>query len=332
MNPRIGFSLCFIFCQCLPGASLAAENRYSDAHLHLFDFVQSTQGINAAITAMDRAGVDNAILMGIPLVKKWDDFEKRRPDYYLDNASPVYWYSVADVLLARALIDADIDERDRARFFPFLSAFNATDRNAIDHVKRMWDLYPGLWKGIGEVMTRHDDLTAFMYGEPGRANHAALNPIYAFAAQKDIPVLIHSNITSPRIEQPIYLHEIVEAVKRHPKTRFIWAHAGISRRINIDDLTDVLAETLAAHDNLWVDISWVVFNQEIAPEGVVSRNWVSLIEQFPDRFMLGSDTVAWFDNYTQTIHRYEILLSELSPKTAQAVRQDNLHRLLGIKE
>lgn len=62
-------------------------------------------------------------------------------------------------------------------------------------------------------MLRHDDLTAFTYGEPPRADHPALMKVYELAAKYELPVLIHHNISSANIGEPIYLAEMERALE-----------------------------------------------------------------------------------------------------------------------
>ena len=50
--------------------------------------------------------------------------------------------------------------------------------------------------------------------EQARANHIALGPVYIFAAEHDLPVWVHSDISSVWIQEPIYLYEMEEAVER----------------------------------------------------------------------------------------------------------------------
>ncbi|MFC1708405.1 amidohydrolase family protein [Planctomycetota bacterium] len=228
--------------------------------------------------------------------------------------------------MAKAFLS--LPKKDRKRFHPFICGFNGTDRNAADHVRRMLQWYPGLWEGIGEVMGRHDDLTALTYGETARANHKGFDAVYELAAKHDLPVTIHNNIGSVRLREPIYLHEIDNAVGRHPKTRFIWAHSGIGRRINIPGLTDIVRQLRKKHDNLWVDLSWVVYEDYVCPGGTPSPEWVALIEEFPDRFMLGTDKVAKFGNLHEEIQKYYSLLDALKPETAKLFARENFLRVL----
>ena len=43
-------------------------------------------------------------------------------------------------------------------------------------------MYPGFWCGIGELMSRHDDLTALTYGEGIHMDSPAFRMIYDLSA------------------------------------------------------------------------------------------------------------------------------------------------------
>jgi hypothetical protein len=310
--------------------SPAPAPRYTmvDGHLHYLNFVQETLGMDALFNALDHAGVTEAVILGMPLVKTWDEGDARRPTYYLDNDSRTYWYSATDFLVAQAVLG--LPKNRRARLHPFICGFNSADRNAVDHVERMLALYPGFWQGIGEVFLRHDDLTALTYGEAPRANSTAFGRVLELAAKHHLPVLVHSNIGPSWRQQPDYLDEMESAIRQHPDTRMIWAHAGISRRIVIADHTDILRRLLRQYPNLSVDLSWVIFEQEIAPGGTLDRRWVSLIEEYPGRFMIGSDTGDFSDQYTSILQRTYVLLDALKPETARKLAHDNFLALLPV--
>jgi hypothetical protein len=311
-----------------PAVVVPERSKYvlADAHLHLADFLQKSDGIKAVLAAMDRTGVKETMITGMPLVKKWEPQAPRKPLYYLEDDARTYWYSATDVFVAREV--QSLPNEQRKRFHPFITGFNGTDMNALDHVKRMMEWFPGFWQGIGEVMARHDDLTALTYGDTCRANAQPLGLVYEFAADHDMPVTIHSDAGSVWRREPIYLPEIETAVKEHPRTRFIWAHAGISRRIVIPTLIPELRRMLKTYKNLWIDISWVVFDDVIAPHGQVDPAWVALIENFPTRFMIGSDKVGKFDDYASEIVKYDILLDRLKPATAAKLAHDNFVSVL----
>lgn len=304
----------------------AVRYRMADCHLHLVDFLQRTDGIQAALAAMDKCGVEEAIVSGMPLVKEWPSEEQIRPDYYLSDDARCYWYSATDVLVARQV--QSLSPEQQKRFHPTICGFNGADRNAVEHVKRMIDWFPDFWQGIGEVMARHDDLTALTYGEPARADHVALGAIFTFAGEHDLPVFLHSNIGSVWRHDPIYLPEVEAAVSTHPKTRFVWCHAGISRRIEIPTLTQELEKMLTKYPNLWIDVSWVVFENDLLKNGAPDPAWVKLIEAYPDRFLIGTDKVGHFAEYPQEVQKYYQFLDELRPSTANKLARENLLSVL----
>ncbi|AQW69146.1 amidohydrolase family protein [Pseudomonas putida] len=314
-----------------PGAE-AREYRYSDAHLHYVDFFQESEGMPALLRAMDAAGIDQSMISGIPVAKKWHEDEPKRPRYYAGDDADAYWYSATDTYVAAAL--QQLSGEQRKRFHPFLTGFNPVDKNAVSHIERMLDLYPGLWQGIGEVFTRHDDLTALTSGETPRANNEAMTRVYHLAAERDLPVLLHSNITSKRERNPLYLAEIEEPLRNHPHTRFIWAHAGSSMEIHrhqtqMDFLLPVLTRLLEDYPNLYVDLSWSVLKPYLLDEqGVPREPWLALVKRYPTRFMLGSDVVGRFDSLGKEMDSFRSFLDALPEDVARRVAKDNFLAVL----
>ncbi|MBH3428674.1 amidohydrolase family protein [Pseudomonas alkylphenolica] len=310
----------------------AREYHYSDAHLHYVDFFQESEGMQALLKAMDTARIDQSMISGIPVAKKWHEDEPKRPRYYAGDDADAYWYSATDVYVAAAL--EKLEPAQRRRFHPFLTGFNPVDKNAVSHIERMLELYPGLWQGIGEVFTRHDDLTALTTGDTPRANNEAMTRIYHLAAEQDLPVLIHSNITSKRERNPLYLAEIETPLRNHPHTRFIWAHAGTSMEIHrhqvqLDFLLPTLARLLEDYPNLYIDLSWSVLQPYLTDEqGKPRAQWVALVKRFPTRFMLGSDVVGRFDSLGEQLHGFDVFLDALPTEVAQQVARDNFLAVL----
>ncbi|MGA8100491.1 MAG: amidohydrolase family protein [Candidatus Cybelea sp.] len=308
-------------------SSIAPRHLMADAHFHLFDFIQTSDGLPAAVEAMNEAGVDHAMVSGMSVCKKWSSWDPVEPKYYLDDDSRLYPYSATDVLVYEQVMS--LPEGERQRFHPFICGFDPTDRNAVDHVKRMLALFPNFWHGIGEVFARHGELTALMYGEPGRANHVALDPVYELAADLDMPVSVHSDVTSIwETQNPIYLTEITEALRKHPQTKFVWCHAGVSRRLVVPTHVHELRRLLTAHKKLYVDLSWVVYDDHLVLNGQPRGDWLELVEQFPDRFMIGSDVIASTTSYVSTMTRYYVILDALKPETAKRVARTNFLDIL----
>ena len=305
-----------------------SKYRMIDAHLHIVNFIQETPGADALLYYMDQANIGKAVVFGMPVTKVWTEYDREPPDYYLANDAPCYYYGCTDVIVAEMY--RALNAEQQARLYPLICGFNPVDRFAIRHVERLYQQYPDVWSGIGELLLRHDDLTAFTYGENARANHKALYPIYEFAAEYDLPVLIHHNVTSvTRNDHPVYLHEFEDAVRDHPRTRFVFAHCGMSRRVNVPFYFQMVDRLLDQFPNVSVDYSWIVYDVAIAPEGKPDANWVALTERYRDRVMLGSDLVTKFERLGPELQRYDVFLDQLSEMTRQRVCWDNAEKIYG---
>ena len=335
------------FCENAPPKPPAFA--LTDAHFHFYDFVAHTDGADALIEVMNQNNVEHIMFSGMPLVKKWNSKDHRAPAYYLDNNGRTYWYSATDMLVARTVLEK-IPEKDRARFHPFICGFNGTDMYAADHIERMLDEYGDFWHGVGEVFGHRDDLTNMTYGETALADHPALMLVYELAARRDLPVCLHNNVSSRgQATELLYWPEVEAAVTRNPKTRFIWAHAGLSRyfeEIDQPEYTAKLSALLAKNHNLHIDLSWLVFEDYVAPDPVQGPRqcWLDLIRSFPTRFMIGSDCIGHFNDdklkcqggsplplgmkYAFNMRKYWVLLEKLSPEEARLVGRDNFLNIL----
>ena len=240
-------------------------------------------------------------------------------------------YHLALALLDFKLAGGETADEQLRRLFPCVSGFDSTDLGAVDMIAKRMKEFPGLFKCIGEVLLRHDDLTNLTTGERPRANHPALFRIYDFAGEHDIPVSVHHNLApiSPGDEpkEPLYLRELLDSFDEFPGTAFIWCHAGISRRIIVEDLTGHVDGVLAAHQNhVFIDLSWVVYPNYILKN---LDGWAALISKYPDNFMIGSDAVGRFGDYPDQIRIYDALFDALNdPELVEKLASRNFLRIM----
>jgi len=352
----------------------------ADAHFHLLDFLQNSayldpdsgeemspivarslphfqshHRLKLFLDKMDEANVSHAMVSGMPFVKKWSADVPVRSKYYLDSGSRVVRARDTDYVVALSFVAFQAAEPQRykqefPRLAPFICGFNETDLGAVDMIAKRITEFPGLWKGIGEVMSHHDDLSNLTTGERSRANHPALFRIFDFAGEFGLPVSIHHNIGpissdgSPRDAE--YLGEILDAFEEFPQTTFIYAHAGISRRVVVENLTGILDRyVLTPHQNhVLIDLSWVVFEEylldkdnngdvkrdRVSGKPLIRQEWIELIEKFPGNFLLGSDLVGDFtgDQYKKEIRKFDPLLGQLKPEVAKQVASLNWLRIV----
>lgn len=288
------------------GTTNAQPFRIVDNHLHYLNFMQQTKGFEALVKEMDKCNVSHAVIFGMGMAKQWDEHTPQMPSYYLTNDARCYYFSATDYMM---MLDYEAQpEHIQKRFYPFICGINPNDRMSATYLRSLLERFDGKIKGIGEIMSRHDDLTALTYGEPPHADHPAYTDILKLAVEYDIPVLIHHNISAVSNPNPIYLDEMCRLLDSCPEAKVIWAHVGISRRIVVEGLTDIVDEVLTKYPNLYFDISWIVYEDYIDKD---MKEWIKLFEKHPTRFMIGSDIVGAWDNYTKEIRKYYPMLNAI---------------------
>ena len=363
------------------GQSVQAQP-YGDCHFHLLDFLQNGEFDNrdgafpcnesglmkdgryfqlpygerhrrltGLIDVTEKHNIADVVVCGMPFVKKWaeDDFFLR-PKYYLDSSSRVKAARDTDLQVAAAFMDykrqfaGDKTQLDKlTRLHPFVCGLDTTDLGAVDlAIKRIRE-YPGVWEGLGELMSRHDDLTNLTTGERPRANHPSFIRLLKFAGRVSLPVSIHHNVApisrnESEFKQPLYLDEFLALLKNtiHDESnaanrpKVIWSHAGISRRIVVKNYRQTLERILDDyHENLYLDLSWVVLGTYVYKN---LDEWVALIQKYPDNFLIGSDSVGKYSGIPMELKKYQALLSALPAETRSKVAYKNLASILDKSE
>ena len=363
------------------GQSVQAQP-YGDCHFHLLDFLQNGEFDNrdgafpcnasglmkdgryfqlpygerhrrltGLIDVTEKHNIADVVVCGMPFVKKWaeDDFFLR-PKYYLDSSSRVKAARDTDLQVAAAFMDykrrfaGDKTQLDKlTRLHPFVCGLDTTDLGAVDlAIKRIRE-YPGVWEGLGELMSRHDDLTNLTTGERPRANHPSFIRLFKFAGRVSLPVSIHHNVApisrnESELKQPLYLDEFLALLKNtiHDESnaanrpKVIWCHAGISRRIVVENYRQTLERILDEyHEYLYLDLSWVVLGAYVYKN---LDEWVALIQKYPDNFLIGSDSVGKYSGIPMELKKYQALLSALPAETRSKVAYKNLASILDKSE
>jgi hypothetical protein len=129
----------------------------------------------------------------------------------------------------------------------------------------------------------------------------------------------------------LYLHahaddEAVEILMRHnPRARIIWAHTGFGLA------SERVAAMLGKYPKLWGELSYR--SGIVDGSGKLTPEWRALFEQYPDRFLLGSDT--WvperWAGYGEIMAGYRGWLAQLSPQVAKLIAHGNARALFAEK-
>jgi hypothetical protein len=318
---------------------------FNDAHFHLTNYIQTGIGIRDYLAIMGNK-IGRSALFGIPLQQTWayENSGSYAPTYYLQSDAPLYYYSFSDAVIAQAYLS--LPPEDRQRFDPMITGFNPADMYGVDHIRRVLELFPGVFTGIGEFSIHKEFVSAKTAGNGASLSNPALDRILDFATETGLLVLVHCDIDTPfdnEESEPIYLKQMKLLLMRHPNTTIIWAHTGLGRVVrpigaqattaparnknHIELLTDLLASQ--DFRNLYFDISW----DEVAKYAIASpemeKKIAALFNRFPDRFLFGTDVVAPRDQKTdlRVFDMWKPVFHLLTPEASVAIRKKNYEHL-----
>ena len=168
----------------------------------------------------------------------------------------------------------------------------------------------GPYRGLGE----------FHLYDSANARGPVARQLMALAEEKALVVLAH--VDDAAIE---LLMEATPSKGRD--TRLIWAHTGI----NGAPIARVEA-LLAKYPRLMGELSYRP--GLTCDDGKLCPDWRALIERYPDRFLIGSDTWVnqrWL-HYDATMAGYRAWLGDLPKATARRIAWDNAAALFGLKD
>jgi hypothetical protein len=139
-----------------------------------------------------------------------------------------------------------------------------------------------------EIGTWVRDASVIPHLESRLANHryVAIGEFHVYGADADLPVMRRVVALARQHGLLLHLHGDVDAVERvfgqDPGARILWAHAGFASPAEV-------RATLRRHPMLWADLA---FRSDPASDGRVAAEWRETFTEFPNRFMLGTDTFS----------------------------------------
>ncbi len=310
------------------------DYEFNDSHFHLTNYIQNGTDIHTFLQMMGNK-VGRVALFGIPLQQLWSYRVSgdNAPPYYLNADTPLYYYSFTDAQIAMAY--RSLTKEEQSRFDPMITGFNPTDMYAVDHIRRVLHIFPGVFSGIGEFTIHKEFVSSKVAGDTASLTDPALDRILDFAAEVGLVALIHNDINTPFAKEetkPAYLEQMLVLLRRHPKTTIIWAHTGLGRVVvPVKHHAAVLAAILAQPEfkHVYFDISWDQTARYILANPVSQAVSADLINRYPDRFLFGTDEVAPASesDYLRLFKQYAPLWSLLTPSTSEKVRKTNYERI-----
>lgn len=151
--------------------------------------------------------------------------------------------------------------------------------------------------------------------------------LWLFSATYGIPLSVHMEAEGGSVA------EMERLLASDRRGTWIWAHCGSYAQPSL------LRRLLQAHANLHCDLSARqsarlgrgLQDRAIDDGGRLQPAWRGLIEEFPDRFVLGTDSSSTqISEYVGLIRQWRQILSQLSDQTAPRVAHQNAERILRL--
>ena len=185
------------------------------------------------------------------------------------------------------------------------------------------DLEAGKIKGIGEIFINKNSKKEQKHNRKVEADAPIFHDLYQLLAKHNAFLTFHMEGDSDSMRQ------MENLLKSDRGGRILWNHCGTNT-----SSSDV-RKLLERNSNLFCELSkryLVKGNQRnIFSESRVDSGWLELIEDFPDRFMIGTDAHNANDyrKYVKAVRSG--LLANLSDETAEKVAYKNAQHLFGLE-
>jgi predicted TIM-barrel fold metal-dependent hydrolase len=172
---------------------------------------------------------------------------------------------------------------------------------------------------------RDDAIVTYVEERLRKYTYVAIGEFHLYGADAELPVPRRIVQLAKQYGLMLHAHSDADAVERlftqYPEARILWAHAGF-------EAPERVREMLRKHRNLWADLA---FRSDHAPGGTLAPEWREAFLEFPDRFMVGTDTfVAERWHYVPEHAAWSRgWLAELPPTVAEQIAWKNGEALFG---
>lgn len=271
-----------------------------DTHAHPLGISTSctTQTcLDAVVVTMDTYGVRWTILLSPPAGAGGVSAENEAAVRTAVSTHTDRFFYAAGGAVLNPLIQRQPDSGDAPA--ALTQDFDTTAQGLID---------AGNLVAFGETAALHLSYSASHPFEETPANGALFLRLAGVAATNNIPIDIHmdavrttmatpSYFTSASPNNPAEIQGNVDAfealLNSNPNARIVWAHVG--RDTTRDMSAELVGPLLAAHPNLYIQIHPVLAPLHspttiVDATGTIRPEWLSLLQAYPDRAVMGSDT------------------------------------------
>ena len=176
---------------------------------------------------------------------------------------------------------------------------------------------------------RDDSVPRYMAQRLAKHRYAGVGEFHLYGADADLPVPSHLVALAREHGLLLHAHSDTDAVDRllrqWPDARVLWAHSGFDR-------PEVVRAQLRRHPRLWADLAFRGDHATVDTQGRgrVDPAWREAFLEFPDRFVLGTDTFTPERWHYIAAHAAQARswLADLPDSVAQRIGWGNVQALL----
>lgn len=201
------------------------------------------------------------------------------------------------------------------------------------------DVRSGKYFFMGEFEARHYPASHNVRNVHMPVDSKAMQAVFELSSETGIVFMLHHEA------EDVLLPELERMLSKYPEAKVIWCHVGRNRdpvKWQKFRKADAVREFLQKYPNLF-------FNFLASPPGSkywytgyvdgimysyhgdsLDSSWKKVIEEFPDRFVLGTDTnPPRFENYNRVIKTYRnIILKGVKKDVAEKIAYKNAWKLM----
>jgi hypothetical protein len=181
------------------------------------------------------------------------------------------------------------------------------------------ELRPYRYRSDVSTWVREPAIVEYVEARLKKYKYVAIGEFHLYGQDADLPVPRRMVQLAKVYRLLLHAHSDAEAIERlfaqDPDARILWAHAGFERPERVREL-------LRKHKNLWADLA---FRTDHGSGGKPPPEWRAAFLEFPDRFMVGTDTyVAERWHFVPEHARWSReWLADLPPEVAERIAYKN---------
>ena len=170
-----------------------------------------------------------------------------------------------------------------------------------------------------------ETILAYIEGLLAKNRYVGVGEFHVYGGDAELPVVRRVVALARQHNMFLHAHSDAAAIellfKLDPQARILWAHSGFER-------PEKVREMLRKYPNLYCDLAFLTSH---ASSGKVAPGWREAFLEFPDRFVVGTDTFTperW--HYVVEHARWSRQwLSDLPPDVGRKIAYENGDRLFG---